>query len=103
FKVEVYEETEDGVRSVCSYELKDTDYSTEYKSYYIDRQNQFVGVGVIDKGVSRYILLHFDEYKLVELVNVQLDGEPACMRGVYIDGYMYIFGFNDFKVEKLFD
>lgn len=103
FKVEVYEETEDGVRSVCSYEIEDAQYSTEYKSYYVDRQNQFVGVGVIDYGVTKYILLHFDEYELVELVNVPLDGEPAYMRGVYIDGYMYMFGSNDFKVEKLFD
>ncbi len=103
FKVEVYEETEDGVRSVCSYEIEDAQYSTEYKSYYVDRQNQFVGVGVITGGVTIYILLHFDEYELVELVNVQLDGDPAFMRGVYIDGYMYMFGTNDFEVEKLFD
>ncbi len=103
FKVEVYEETEDGVRSVCSYEIEDAQYSTEYKSYYVDRQNQFVGVGVIAEGVTKYILLHFDEYELVELVNVQLDGDPAFMRGVYIDGYMYMFGQSDFKVEKLFD
>ena len=103
FKVEVYEETEDGVRSVCSYEIEDAQYSTEYKSYYVDRQNQFVGVGVISEGVTKYILLHFDEYELVELVNVQLDGDPAFMRGVYIDGYMYMFGTNDYQVEKLFD
>ena len=103
FKVEVYEETEHGVRSVCSYEIEDAQYSTEYKSYYVDRQNQFVGVGVIAEGVTRYILLHFDEYELVELVNIPLDGDPAFMRGVYIDGYMYMFGTNDFEVEKLFD
>ena len=103
FKVEVYEETDDGVRSVCSYEIEDAQYSTEYKSYYVDRQNQFVGVGVIAEGVTKYILLHFDEYELVELVNVQLDGDPAFMRGVYIDGYMYMFGTNDYQVEKLFD
>ena len=103
FKVEVYEETEHGVRSVCSYEIEDAQYSTEYKSYYVDRQNQFVGVGVIAEGVTRYILLHFDEYELVELVNIPLDGYPAFMRGVYIDGYMYMFGTNDFDVEKLFN
>ena len=103
FKVEVYEETEDGVRSVCSYEIEDAQYSTEYKSYYVDRQNQFVGVGVIAEGVTKYILLHFDGYELVELVNIPLDGDPAFMRGVYIDGYMYMFGSNDFEVKKLFD
>ncbi len=113
FKVEVYEETEDDVRSVCSYELDNADYSTDYKSYYVDRQNQLVGVGVVDNSyyatdkysneVRRYILLHFDGYELVELVNVSLFGEPANMRGVYIDGYMYMFGQSDFKVKKIFD
>ena len=112
FKVEVYEETDDGVRSVCSYELDNAEYSTDYKSYYVDRQNQLVGVGVVDNSYyttnrhskfRRYILLHFDGYDLLELVNVPLFGNPANMRGVYIDGYMYMFGNKDFKVEKVFD
>jgi len=112
FKVEVYEETNNGVRSVCSYELNNAHYSTEYKSYYVDRNNQFVGFGVVDnsyyntdrysKEVYRYILLHFDGYRLVELVNESLYGDPAKMRGVYIDGYMYMFCGSDFKVEKVF-
>ena len=102
FKVEVYEETEDGVRSVCSYELDRAEYSTEYKSYYVNRQDQLVGIGVINNAQSRYILLQFDGYELVELLNVSLDGKPANMRGVYIDGYMYMFGQNDFKVEPVF-
>ena len=103
FKVEVYEETEDGVRSVCAYELDNAEYSTEYKSYYVDRKNQLVGVGVMNHGGSRYILLHFDGYELVELITVALYGEPANMRGVYIDGYMYMFGRGEYKVEKIFD
>ena len=112
FKVEVYEETSDGVRSVCSYELENADYSTNYKSYYVDRQNQLIGVGIVDNNYSdtakysettRYILLHFDGYELVELVNVNLLGDPANQRGVYINGYMYMFGNRDFKVEKVFD
>ena len=112
FKVEVYEQTDDGVRSVCSYELDNAEYSTDYKSYYVDRQNQLVGVGVVDNSYyttnrhskfRRYILLHFDGYDLLELVNVPLFGNPANMRGVYIDGYMYMFGNKDFKVEKVFD
>jgi len=111
FKVEVYEEAENGVRSVCAYELELTYYSTDYKSYYVDRQNQLVGVGIVDRsdydtdqysgGVSRYILLYFDGYELVELLNVPLDGDPSDMRGVYIDGYMYLFGSNDFKVRSV--
>jgi len=108
FKVEVYEETKDDVHSVCSYELKYAEYSTDYKSYYVDRQNQLIGIGVINneyrnksEGASRYILLHFDGYNLVELINTSLNGRPDNMRGVYIDGYMYMFGECDYKVEKV--
>ncbi len=108
-KVEVYEEAGDKVGSVCSYELENVEYSAKYKSYYVDRENQLVGIGIVDhnrydnNAKNRYILLHFDEYELVELVNVSLAGEPANKRGVYIDGYMYMFGLSDFKVEKVFD
>ena len=113
FKVEVYEQTEDGVRSVDSYELKDAYYSTEYKSYYVNRQYQLIGLGVVDyrydpkyttsDETQRYIVLHFDGYQLVEVVNVQLSGQTDEVRGVYIDGYMYMFGNDDFKVQKVFE
>lgn len=113
FKVEVYEESADGVRSVCSYELENTGYSTEYKSYYVDRQNQLVGIGIVDNSyygagkysdeATGYILLRFDGYELTELVNLPLAGDPVYMRGVYIDGYMYMFGHRDFKVERILD
>ena len=106
-KVEVYEETADTVRSVCSYENTEAICSEEYKSYYVDRKNQLFGFGAVEYNYSadtafRYILLHFDGYELLELVNVPLKGDPLNMRGVYIDGYMYIFGHDDFKVEKVF-
>lgn len=112
FKVEVYEETTDGVRSVDAYELGNAEYSTEYKSYYVDRKNQLIGIGITDNDYyengrysngSRYIVLHFDGYELLEVLNVALEGDPANKRGVYIDGYMYMLGANDFKVERVFD
>ncbi len=113
FKVEVYEETADGVRAVCAYELEHATYSTEYKSYFVDRQNGLIGIGVVDNSyydfdkysgeARRYLLLHFDGYELLELVNVPLNGDPANMRGVYIDGYLYAFGFESFQVVKVFD
>ena len=107
FKVEIYEETTDGVTGFCKYELQNADYSTAYKAYYIDRKNQLIGLGVTMYNNSiaqaeRYIVLHFDGYNLVELLNIPLNGNMEFQRGVYIDGYMYMFGENDFKVEKLF-
>ena len=106
FKVEVYEETASGIRSVDSYEIENAEYSTEYKSYYVDRTNQLIGIGVTDLRYhpdrSKYILLHFDGYGLAELLAVPLKGAPENMRGVYIDGYMYMFGREDFRVEKIF-
>ncbi len=107
FKVEIYEETKNGVNGFCKYELENTDYSTQYKSYYIDRENQLIGLGVNTYNSSigqaeRYIVLYFDGYNLVEVANVRLAGITDVKRGVYIDGYMYMFGENDFKVEKLF-
>ena len=107
FKVEIYEETANGVNGFCKYELQNAGYSTLYKSYYIDRENQLIGLGVqmynsTDSQRQRYIVLYFDGYNLVEVANVSLSGVSELQRGVYIDGYMYMFGENDFKVKKLF-
>lgn len=106
FKVEVYRETETGVEGFCQYVLKNADYSREYKSYYIDRENQLLGLSVQMWGSGgnqqyHYIVLHFDGYNLVELLNVPLQGDLDCSRGVYIDGFMYLFGRNAFKVEQI--
>lgn len=104
-KIEVYEEDGDKVRSVCKYESENTYNSSDYKSYYIDRDEQLVGMGVstYNRGENRdrYILLFFDGYVLHKLVDVKLDGINDCKRGVYIDGYMYMFGENDMKVQKV--
>lgn len=116
FKIEVYEETETGVVGFCKYTLENVGYSEDYKSYYIDRENQLIGLGIVDhnrkgaannaednKDLFRYILLHFDGYNLVELVNVDLNGNPDLMRGVYIDGFMYLFGEDAFKVVDVYN
>ena len=100
FKVEVYRETETGVEGYCKYTLKNVAYSQEYKSYYIDRENQLIGLGIWD-GKTYYYLLHFDGYKLVPLLAVPINGEPEQLRGVYIDGFMYLFGENDFQVVNV--
>ena len=102
-KIEVYEEQGDQVVSVCRYEIERAGYATDYKAYLIDRLNGLVGLGFTKHNgqtdASRYVLLFFDHYDLHELVNVPLEGDNANKRAVYIDGYLYLFGENDFQVE----
>lgn len=100
-KIEVYREGETSVESHCVYEVPNCWFSSDYKSYYIDRQAQLIGLGVdtYESG-TRYLLLHFDGYSLVERLNVEMDGSPTTMRAVAIDGYLYMFG-SDFLVEKI--
>ena len=105
FKVEVYRETEQNVVGFCKYLLENVSYSQNYKSYYIDRENQLIGLGITNHnyGMERYILLHFDGYNLVELVNTKLSGDNELKRGVYIDGFMYLFGKGEFKVIDVYN
>lgn len=105
FKVEIYRETENGVEGFCKYTLQNVQYSTKYKSYYIDRENRLLGLGISahgEKPSNGYLVLHFDGYELCDVVNVELAGENSNKRGVYVDGFMYMFGAEDFKVEKVF-
>jgi uncharacterized secreted protein with C-terminal beta-propeller domain len=109
FKLEVYEETEDGVCSVAAYEIANADYSDKYKSYYINREKGIIGLGINDYSraesseISRYIVVSFDGYDLVELLNVALRGENFEKRGVLIEDIMYVFGNGAFTVEKIFN
>ncbi|MBE5937510.1 MAG: hypothetical protein E7265_05725 [Lachnospiraceae bacterium] len=103
-KIEMYKEGENSVDSVCSYE-KYAFISSEYKAYYIDRENQLLGLGLYDikTDSTSYIVLLFDGYEFKEILNVPLNGDTCYMRGLYIDDYFYMFGQDDFKVQKLFN
>ena len=103
-KVEIYKETETGVEGFSKYLRQNTDYSTNYKSYYIDRENQLIGLGLYDysyRQYSRYILLHFNGRELVLLMDENLSGANELKRSVYIDGFLYMFGENDFRVVEV--
>lgn len=95
-KIEAYRETDTGVASVCAYERSAT-FSTDYKSYYIDRENQIIGLGVYFWGGNErvgchYVLLHFDGMEFRELAAVPMEGREDELRGVVIDGWLYAFG-----------
>ena len=106
-KLEIYRETPTGVESYCKYEYRFGDYSKDYKAYYVDRQNQIIGLGIWQKAVDMragYVVLHFDGTKLTEVLYEDLSGSPDSMRAVYIDGYMYMFGESEtaqFKVVQI--
>lgn len=103
FKIEVYEEAEGSVRSVCTYKIDTGYFSTDYKSYYIDRENQLIGLGLWDIW-HRYILIRFDGEQIVELINMPFyDSEYEDLRGFYLDGYMYMIGHEEINVKKVFD
>jgi uncharacterized secreted protein with C-terminal beta-propeller domain len=95
-KIELYEESDTGVVSVCVYDHGGS-FSEDYKAYFIDRQRQLVGLGVNN---SRYILLAFNGYELAEVVNCPLAGDDDTKRA-FIDGdWLYMLG-QEFRVEKI--
>ena len=102
-KLEIYEEAANGVESVCSYEIPNCSFATEYKSYFIDREKHLIGIGYDDygnaNGIEHYSLFLFDGYDFVKIIDENITGENNYKRAVLIDGYFYMFG-NEFKVRK---
>lgn len=100
-KIEIYQEGQSTMDPYCSYEVQMATISSNYKSYYIDRENQLIGLGInkynLSTYSSSYLLLHFDGTDLIEIANTAMNGSVAQMRGVYIDGWFYMFG-DEFKV-----
>ena len=95
-KVEVYEETANGVEAVCAYEPGISLFANEYKAYYIDRANRLFGIPT-EKG---YILLHFNGYDLYTVMELPATGELNDVRGVVIDRCLYVFS-NEFSVKEI--
>lgn len=106
-KIEIYTETDTGVKSVCKYEYKNASYSFDYKSYYIDRANQLIGLGIeqyenySNVRKEKYVVLQFDGSVLREVVSAEVTGDNQNKRGVYIEGYMYMFGTNGLTVKEI--
>lgn len=107
-KVEIYEERDDGVVSVAQFKFMGN-YSTDYKAYLVNRENNLFGFGVngyyeegsIHNGGAVYILLHFNGYEFISYTfNVSLTADNV--RAAYIDGYLYITTEKtNFEVEKI--
>lgn len=100
-KIEIYEETETGVIPVCAYE-RNASFQESYKSYFVDRENNLIGLAVREWGSTetKYILLHFDGYKLNMRHITDCSGSLASVRADIIDGYLYILS-GGFSVEPI--
>lgn len=111
--VEICKRTDREIVSVCKYEIKEYipfNYYKNYKSFFIDRENRLIGFGSgiyydEDHGNNEptypYILLHFDNNELHEVVYETLNDSIFYGRIVYADGYVYMLGHDEFKVAKV--
>ncbi len=100
-KIEIYEESENGVISVDAFELIAL-FSEDYKAYFIDRENQLIGIPIQNQEEknprerAQYILLHFDGYHLTPLLTVHTPKSGGYhwytyTRGLLIDNHFYVF------------
>ncbi|MBQ7354902.1 MAG: beta-propeller domain-containing protein, partial [Clostridia bacterium] len=90
-KIEIYEETESGVNSVCSYVVENATYSTNYKSYLIDRENLLIGLDIMHFNTGlEYHLLQYENGQLTLLEAIESTGTIGQTRAFYEEGYLYI-------------
>ena len=110
-KVEVYEEIGDQVVGVYKFKFDGT-YSTDYKSYLVNREENLFGFGVsyfyeydeknqVSKTYNCYILISFDDTEMT-VKKFKIDAlQPEYTRAAYIDGYLYITTPLEIVVEKI--
>ena len=106
-KIEVYRESENGVISVCKYEMESVICSSDYKSYFIDREQGLIGlgyerVGGIGENESGYLLVQFNGSTLNKVLDVQLTGVNTHKRATLIGDCFYMLGRSGLKVEKFY-
>lgn len=102
-KVEVYEESDGKVVSVCSFERNYVVFSEDYKAYYINRAEGLVGLMVSNEYVSEYLLLQFDGdgIKQIAMQRFPTVTTEDWARATVIDSTLYIFAENNFKALPL--
>ena len=102
-KVEVYEERDCKVESVCAFEREFVIFSEDYKSYYINRAEGLVGLMVSNAYVSEYLLLKFDGESITQIVKqgIRIVEELDYTRAAVIDGTLFIFAEDQFKAIEI--
>lgn len=106
-KVEAYTQGKGSVESIGIYERR-CEYPSSYKAYYIDRENNLVGMPVKDweeweSCNTFYLLLHFDGYEFREVKSLRLhDYRGLVTRATVIDGWLYVFCGPEFTAEEVY-
>ncbi|MCH5163716.1 MAG: beta-propeller domain-containing protein [Clostridiales bacterium] len=106
-KIEFYQADGEMVNCVAKYELKNCEFSDEFKAYFIDSNRGIIGLGVSYEdwlagrwAWNQYLLLRFDGEMFIELGFYDFEltggtdfftGNLDSMRACYVDGYIYIF------------
>lgn len=116
-KLELYEPHGDDLVPVWSIEER-CNFSTSYKSYFVDREHRLFGLGVwdMDTGKTEYRVYTFGRYTdIMDFAGIIISSDPVMICGVYrqefagdpqemratlIDGYLYLLG-DDLRVERL--
>lgn len=103
-KLEIYEEKNGMVVSVCTYELRGVEFSEDYKSYYMNRKDNLFGLMTSKADVGDYILVHFNGGAMVPVANVRFDrvSDEGVTRATIVDGKLFVFASEgQFKAIKL--
>lgn len=93
-KIELYVETETALKSLDSFELYPCAFSENFKAYFLDSENGYVGLQVRDYNDPRgeyYIFLQFDGYGIIDEQKILMNGTPDLCRATIIDGFLYNF------------
>ena len=107
-KIELYEQTADGVESVAVFE-KDCAFSSVFKAYFIDAERGLIGLTVSYyddnyQWVYEFIVLLYDGYNLNQIASVRYDNYVYHdgTRAFIDDGFIYVFSDKYVDVIKLF-
>ena len=103
-KLEAYVQGAAGVESIGIYE-RYCSFPRDYKAYFIDRENNLVGIPVrdweeLEHGNIFYLLLQFDGYKFRELKALPMENFASNFtRATMIDGWLYIL-YNEYCIAE---
>lgn len=103
-KIEAYKQNGDSVVPVCYEVFAKTKFSTNYKSYLVDRENHLLGLAVSTYAAETgayedsYLLLHFNGEFFDKMVAVEISHKnTGSARAFYEDKFLYVVTDSDFN------